>query len=370
MGDNNLNDMKRILFITDGVAPYRTVFLNKLAEKVALTVLYEFQENSTRDKSWSKQKLTNHKAIFLTEKKRRNKTGTRMIHYILSNYKQFDEIIFGCVNSRPQMLAYSFLKFLHKPFSLSLDGEVFFDDTGIKLFAKKVFLQNAHKYYIAGEKSTKSLSHTLSIDEKKCNTYYFSSLTNSEMEANREKGLNTVRRDFILVIGRFLDYKGLDVAVRVAKQMPQEHFKIIGMSDQAEDFRKLCLEWKITNIEAIPFLSKEELEQLYLTCKVFLLPSRRECWGLVINEAASYGTPIVSTNGSGAAVEFLADKYKKLLAKAGDDESLATALQNLEAMSPQCIKEYSHYLMDKASEYTIEKNVQCFMKGITCGKKN
>ena len=38
-----------------------------------------------------------------------------------------------------------------------------------------------------------------------------------------------------------------------------------------------------------------DLYKEYQQCKCVLLPSKKECWGLVINEAASFGCPIIST---------------------------------------------------------------------------
>lgn len=353
--------MKKVLFITKEENPYRTVFFNNLAEKVDLIVLCEIQSNPTRDSSWNMQLEINHKTKFLDGSKWKS---IKMIRYVFANYRQFDEVIFGCVNSRWQMATYMLLKFLHKPFSLSLDGETFFNDTGMKLYAKKLFLKGASKYYIAGKRSTDSLCYKLGISHDKCVTYYFSSLTEKEIEKNRERGNKTVRDDFILTVGRFYDYKGLDIAVKVAAEMPERHFKFIGMGDRTEDFMKLCSEWKVTNIEAIPFLPKEALEKEYLCCKFFLLPSRKECWGLVVNEAASYGTPIVSTYGSGGAVEFLGGKYENLLAEPDDCDGLLSAINNFEKMTSQSIREYSDFLMVKAAGYSIERNVQCFVEGI------
>lgn len=60
---------------------------------------------------------------------------------------------------------------------------------------------------------------------------------------------------------------------------------------------------------------------------MLILPTRQECWGLVVNEAASFGTAVISTNGSGAAVEFLFEKYPFLLAEPDNDENLAEVVR-------------------------------------------
>ena len=110
------------------------------------------------------------------------------------------------------------------------------------------------------------------------------------------------------------------------------------------------------NVQVIPFLQKDALEKEYQTCGMLVLPSRQECWGLVINEAASFGMPIVSTWGSGAAVEFLADDYPQYLAKPGDAQDLLRCIRLLQTADDA--ENYRAFLLRKTKEYTIEQSVQ------------
>ena len=79
----------------------------------------------------------------------------------------------------------------------------------------------------------------------------------------------------------------------------------------------------------------------------------------MVNEAASFGTPIVSTWGSGAAMEFIGDGYPQFLAKPGDAGSLLECIR-------QCLKadngEYSAYLKEVSKQYSIERNVDAHLK--------
>ena len=87
-----------------------------------------------------------------------------------------------------------------------------------------------------------------------------------------------------------------------------------------------------------------------------MLPSRQECWGLVINEAASFGIPIVSTIGSGAAVEFLANEYPQYLATVGDSRDLYEKIKL--ALNDENKEEYSEFLKIKGLKYSIERSVE------------
>ena len=111
---------------------------------------------------------------------------------------------------------------------------------------------------------------------------------------------------------------------------------------------------ELPNVEVIPFLQKNELFKAYRGSAMMLLPTRQECWGLVINEAASFGTPIVSTWGSGAAVEFLAEDYPCYLAQSDNASDLLLKVQNLMEHDSE---EYSRFLLKKSLRYSIEECV-------------
>ena len=72
--------------------------------------------------------------------------------------------------------------------------------------------------------------------------------------------------------------------------------------------------------------------------------------------------PIVSTWGSGAAVEFLGEEYPQYLAKPGDARDLLHCIRLLR-QSPAA-EEYSQALIEKAKKYTIEKSVQIHSRTI------
>lgn len=362
--------MKQVLYITNGEAPYRSIFFDKLSEKVDLTVGCEYAQSSNREKDWYNGQNTKHKTIYfgVHENSQRIKTTLKLVAYVLKTYKQYDEIIFGCVNSRAEMIAYSIMRLLGKKYSLNLDGETFFSDRGFKKTLKKFFLKKASKYYIAGEKALETSCQAIGFPKNTAYKYNFSSLSKEELISNAAESKSTQRMDYILAIGRYFEYKGLDIVLQVAKKHPETEFRLIGMGNQTDELQKLVHQMHLNNITLIPFLESKALGEEYLRCKAFVLPSRRECWGLVINEAASYGTPIVSTYGSGAAVEFLKDDYSEFLAKPNDAESLEQALTGLIKKDSQFLKQYSEYLINKSFEYSIEKSVDDYLAGIESGR--
>lgn len=341
--------MKRVLYISNIEVPYRNEFFNQLALQCDLTVLYERRKSDNRDEKWAKSICKSYKSFYLDGLKVGNENSFSLSIYSWLR-KKWDFIIIGCYNSYVQMAAILYLHVKHIPFYINLDGEPFVSK-GIKGSLKKFFLQKATCFFVAGECAMQSLKKTLGPQINGV-TYNFSSLTESEIKNN--SGVKREREAFVLVIGQYIDYKGLDIAYQCACRNKAIRYKFVGMGDRTNLFCKRVGELP-ENIELIPFLQKEELQKEYKKCQILLLPSRRECWGLVVNEAASFGTPIVSTWGSGAAVEFLSGtEYEKFLAIPGDYESLYSCVKN-------CVdsdnEEYSNYLRKKSLEYTIERSV-------------
>jgi glycosyltransferase involved in cell wall biosynthesis len=64
---------------------------------------------------------------------------------------------------------------------------------------------------------------------------------------------------------------------------------------------------------------------------VFVLPSRSEPWGMVLNEAAAAGLPLVATEESGAAHDLVDGNGYRVAA--GDVDALRDALSSLAADS-------------------------------------
>lgn len=356
--------MKRVLYLTLIESPYRVRFFNELSKFCDLTVLYERELSSNRNVEWAKSVKGAYCHTFLNGIKIGNEHSfsLRVFREILSNY---DHIIIGCYNSPIQMLAILVMRLLRIPYILNLDGEAFLKGNSIKAKLKRFFIRGASSYLVAGEKAADSLRQQ--IGDKNIIPYYFSSLSESDVMSNATFSQEK-RSDTILVVGQYFDYKGMDVALEVARMDKIFHYKFVGMGSRTEQFLKDFNDKIPPNVEVIPFLQKAEIEQEYKTCRLLILPSRQECWGLVVNEAASFGTPIVSTMGSGAAVEFLADAYPQLLAEPGKAESLYRCILSLNEIDKDG---YSQFLLKKTQNYTIERSVRAhlFACGIFLGEK-
>jgi glycosyltransferase involved in cell wall biosynthesis len=356
---DNMDKTKKILYISNIEVPYRVSFFNEFARYCDLTVLYERKKSDNRDENWTKSEKRNFKTKFLNGIKIKNESAFSL-GIIKEIFGEYDKVIIGCYNSPSQMLAILLMKLFRKKYILNLDGEVFIVGKGFKSLLKKFFLRGAEQYVVAGEKAALSLKTF--VKDKPVVPYYFSSLYDEEIACNSKESAE--RDHTVLVVGQYFEYKGMDVALAAAKMDKTIQYKFVGMGKRTPLFMAELMS-DAENIEAVPFLEKKALEKEYRSCMMLVLPSRQECWGLVVNEAASFGTPLVSTWGSGAAVEFISDDYPQFLAEPGNSASLYKCIRLLKDSET---KEYSVYLKKKSARYSIEKSVAVHLEA--CGIGN
>lgn len=351
--------MKKVLYLSNIEVPYRVAFFNELAKHCDLTVVYERTKSKTRDDTWAASEKQNYSSVFLDGFKISNESAFsfKLFRYL---FQKNDAIIVGCYNSPAQTLAILLMRLLRIRYYLNVDGEPFLEGSGIKKKLKRFVVRGAQKYFTAGEKSAEAVRRI--VGDREIIPYYFSSHSQKELTEIQRIPPAQRQNNTVLIVGQYLDVKGLDVALQVAEQDRERTYKFIGMGKRTELFVETYNPKRLENVEIIPFLQKKDLEEEYRKCALFVLPSRQECWGLVINEAASFGTPMVSTWGSGAAVEFLSDAYPDFLASPGDAQELRTCIERYFAAKDK--EEYSEFLFEKARQYHIEKSVRAHLAAI------
>jgi len=135
------------------------------------------------------------------------------------------------------------------------------------------------------------------------------------------------RRPVFVFAGRFDPVKGLDVLMQAWQTFVADdrfsdwRLRLIGKG-QIDD------RWNsIDRVEIVEYLPPEQLAANLQTCSVFVLPSRREPWGVVVHENAARGLPLILSDACGAATQFLIHRYNGYRFRSGDSSDLAAAMK-------------------------------------------
>lgn len=103
----------------------------------------------------------------------------------------------------------------------------------------------------------------------------------------------------LLYVGQLVHRKGIDILLEALAQVKNKAFKlhICGKGPEEEALRRLCQ--KLDLDERVTFaghLDHDGLERAYREADVFVLPSRFDGWGAVLNEAAAHSLPLIASD--------------------------------------------------------------------------
>jgi glycosyltransferase involved in cell wall biosynthesis len=139
-------------------------------------------------------------------------------------------------------------------------------------------------------------------------------------ETNDEEG------DFILSLGRMVRVKGLGHLVEAMRRV-ECRLLICGKGpDAARISRKIRALGLQDRVEMRGWVTEEEKVRLMSTCRMFVIPSLSEAFGIAAMEQMSYGRPVISTNVNGLP-ETVGDGG--ILVDPGDPGGLADAINSL-----------------------------------------
>lgn len=134
----------------------------------------------------------------------------------------------------------------------------------------------------------------------------------------------------VLSVARLAPEKGLDTLVRAvaAADEPRLVLLLAGSGPERERLSSLAAELGV-RLVLLPDTPWERIVERYAVADVFALLSRHEPWGVVVNEAAACGLPLVLSDRVGAAFDLLEDGRNGLLVPADDVAAAGAALRGL-----------------------------------------
>ena len=111
------------------------------------------------------------------------------------------------------------------------------------------------------------------------------------------------------------------------------------------------------------FQAPEHLPEHFSRSDVFVLPSRHDGWGVVINQAMAAGLPIITSNAVGAGLDLVEDGINGICVRANDVQGLYRAMEML-ALNPGVARQWGERSRRRARDLTpeagAEKWVQVF----------
>jgi glycosyltransferase involved in cell wall biosynthesis len=168
-------------------------------------------------------------------------------------------------------------------------------------------------------------------------------------------------------VGRYAPAKGLDTLA--------EAYKIYS-SQVEQPWRLICAGKGVcrdvllaAGAEDRGFVQPQDLPDFFLQADCFILASRYEPWGVVVQEAAATGLPLIVSEACGAGVHLLRDRWNGRSFAAGEAAQLAETMLWMHQQSNAQLHTMGHNSLELSKQYTPERWVQTFVNGVArkCG---
>lgn len=364
----------KVLILWRGPSPYRVDFFNELGKLCDLTVLFERKPEQIpdKDKSWFHENFDYFKAIYLKSWSVGKVALSFQQFKYLWRHKEYDYIIVGMYSTWIQMMSIIFMRILSVPYILNSDGGFIKKENIFVRLIKNFFISNASAYLASSSGTAKYLQYYGA--SKKIFVYPFTTSFKKEIckqislneKINCRKSIGAKESVIVLFSGQFIYRKGIDVLLNAARYVDKKcGIYIVGGNPTSEYFSIVSL-YSLKNIHFVDFKTPKELAVFYKAADIYVLPTREDIWGLVINEAMSYGLPVITTDKCLAGRELIENgengyiipvdnpselaKYINILA---DDIKLRESISNKNKLK---IQEYNLENMAK-SHFNILKNI-------------
>lgn len=110
--------------------------------------------------------------------------------------------------------------------------------------------------------------------------------------------------------------------------LPERHpyLLIVGDGEERGRLESWARDSGLPGIRFAGFRNQSELPRFFAISDVFVLPSRHEPWGLIVNEAMAAGVAVIASDHVGAHVDLITNGVEGFVYPFGDISALASAL--------------------------------------------
>lgn len=353
----------KVRFFSNIPSPYRVEFFNLLGEKVDLEVIFEAEKAPLINEDWYvNNTIKNFKAIFLKKGViEEKKINLKILKYVK---RDTDILVFTNYSYFTEMVALLCAKIKRIEYALVIDGGIIRkNESYLKRVIKKSLVSGA-KLYLSPSNSSDDFLIFYGAKKERIHWYPFTSLKKSEILTNpisvNEKlylknEFGIFENKVILSVGQFIYRKGYDWMLESYKDLNSDIGIYIVGGKPPKEYLNLKKRYNMDNLHFVEFQNKESIIKWYKIADLFVLPTREDIWGLVINEAMSQGLPVITTDNCIAGLEMIENGENGFIVKVEDCDDLYK--------KTNLILENSTYYMqsnniNKSTIYTLENMVE------------
>ena len=149
----------------------------------------------------------------------------------------------------------------------------------------------------------------------------------------QKSGMKSIR---CLFVGQFIDRKGVSELLEAFSQLSGSQVSLTLAGYGPLEAKILDYTRRFSHIKLAGFCNPEEINKLFGTHDIFILPSKHDGWGVVITEAMAAGLPVISTPYASAFKDYIRSEVSGIEC----------------SVDPDSIKKAVSYYLNNPSEIT------------------
>ena len=163
----------------------------------------------------------------------------------------------------------------------------------------------------------------------------------------------------IISVAKIVPSKGYDRLMKIHKKLIEENIKnhiyILGIGEEKEKYEKYLAENNLT--DTFTFLGYRDNPYKYVKkADLYVCSSRREGFSTAVTEALIVGTPVVSTNCSGA-YELLGENNEYGIVTENNEDALYEGIKKM-LTTPDLLDAYAAKEKERGKAFSTEKTVK------------
>jgi len=169
----------------------------------------------------------------------------------------------------------------------------------------------------------------------------------------------------LIYVGSLLKGKGLDLLFNVLKDIKNEFIlNIIGDGEEEENLKELAKKLNIYDqINFLGFRQRGDIIEYYKKSDVFVFPTRRDCFGLVITEAMCAGLPVIVSKYAGGAYDLVEEGKNGFIIDPYDSAKFKERIEFL-LSNTNIIRKMGTRSHERVKKFSVENGAKGFYQAI------
>lgn len=144
---------------------------------------------------------------------------------------------------------------------------------------------------------------------------------------------------------------------------PEPYLVIVGDGEERQALERQASATGFESIRFCGFRNQSELPRYLDLCSVFVLPSRHEPWGLIVNEAMNAARAIIVSDDVGCQPDLVTDGVEGCVYPVRDVEALADALRRVLA-TPETAAAMGQRSLARINNWSFEEDITSLREAI------